>query len=216
MKRWILASNSPRRRELLNLFDHPFEVIPADVNEDQHRGESPLDYVRRLSLEKAAAIAAEESGLILAADTIVVCDGQVLGKPMDEDHARQILEQLRGRTHQVNTSITLIDTETSQREEAICCTDVTMRCYSDAEIDTYIATGDPMDKAGAYGIQNPEFHPAEKLSGCFASVMGMPLCHLYIVIRRMGFHADLEIDDRCQQHLNYECPVAKQILNQAL
>ena len=212
MKKLILASNSPRRRELIALFDWPFTVIPADIDESRLPEESPVQYVRRLACEKAQAIAAQENGLIVAADTIVADGDELLGKPLDEDDARRMLVQLRGRTHQVYTGIALIDTETGESFDDVCRTDVPMREYSDNEIEEYIATGDPMDKAGAYAIQHAGFHPVEELTGCYASVMGLPLCHLVVGFRQTGFSPTSELPNRCQALLDYQCPIFDDIL----
>lgn len=227
----ILASNSPRRSELLGLIGLPFEVQPADIDETQHAGEPPVDFVRRLACEKADAITARRHGLVVGADTIVVdreASGsrppehskgaahkggdKLLGKPADSSEARQMLQQLRGRVHLVYTGIAIIDTQSGRSYNDICLTEVPMRDYADAEIEAYIATGDPMDKAGAYGIQHAGFHPAENLQGCFASVMGLPLCHLMVGLRK--YESDLPggLPERCQAHLNYNCPVYRTIL----
>ena len=208
----ILASNSPRRRELVSLFGWPFTVIPADIDESRLADESPVEYVRRLACEKAQAIAARETGLVVAADTIVADGDELLGKPMDEDDARRMLVQLRGRMHQVYTGIAMINTETGESFGDVCRTDVPMRLYSDEEIEKYIATLDPMDKAGAYAIQHPGFHPVEGLTGCFASVMGLPLCHLVIGFRKLGVHPLEDLPIRCQNWLDYHCPVYAGIL----
>lgn len=208
----ILASNSPRRKELLALFDFPFTVVPADVDEHRRLGEPPVDYVRRLAREKAQAVAAIRKGLILAADTIVVDGDELLGKPIDDDDARRMLRQLRGRVHQVYTGIALIDTLTDQDFSDVCQTDVSMRTYAEAEMEAYIATGDPRDKAGAYAIQHPEFHPVNRLSGCYASVMGLPLCCLVKGFRHFGLEAPLDLPARCQALLDYECPDLKAVM----
>ena len=165
MTKLILASNSPRRKELLALFGWPFEVIPADIDESRKADEPAVDYVRRLAGEKAQAVAENHEGLILAADTIVVDGEELLGKPVDDTDARRMLIQLRGRTHQVYTGVALLNTATGESGNTICRTDVPMRDYSNAEIDAYIQTGDPLDKAGAYAIQHSAFHPVEKLTG---------------------------------------------------
>jgi MAF protein len=208
----ILASNSPRRRELISLFGWPFTVLPADIDESRKADESPIDYVRRLACEKAQAIAARETGLVIAADTIVADGNELLGKPVDEDDARRMLGQLRGRTHQVYTGIAVINTETGESVDDVCRTDVPMRQYSDEEIEQYIATRDPMDKAGAYAIQHPGFHPVEGLAGCYASVMGLPLCHLMAGLRKLGFQPVADLPARCQAWLAYDCPVFSSIL----
>jgi septum formation protein len=213
-KIWILASNSPRRRELLGLFQQPFRVNPADIDETEFPGESPDDYVCRLARTKAEAVAQEipNAPLIIAADTTVADGDEILGKPMDEKDAQRMLKQLRGRNHQVYTAIALINPETSQMVRDICTTQVPMRQYSDAEIDAYIQSGDPMDKAGAYGIQNKEFHPVENFSGCFASVMGFPACHLVRSLEKLNLSPKLQIDSACKQYLGYDCPIARQVL----
>jgi len=207
MKKLILASNSPRRRALLSLLDWQFEVLPADINEGRKSGESPANYVRRLAYQKAQAVANLRDGLIIAADTIVVDDDKFLGKPIDGEDARRMLKQLRGRVHQVYTGIALIDAQTDQSFVDVCRTDVPMRDYTDVAIDAYIATGDPMDKAGAYAIQHAGFHPVEGLTGCFASVMGLPLCHLTVGLRKLGFEVPGDLPEKCQQLLDYACPI---------
>jgi septum formation protein len=206
MKNLFLASNSPRRKELLSLFGWPFEVIPADIDERQLPGESPKNYVRRLANWKANAIAEKKNGLVIAADTIVVDGDDLLGKPVDDADARQMLVRLRGRTHQVYSGLAIIDTETGQSFNDVCCTDVPMRAYSDDEIDTYIATGDPLDKAGSYAIQHPGFHPVDELRGCFSSVMGLPLCHLAVGLRMFNLSIPDDLPKRCQALLDYSCP----------
>lgn len=215
MKKLILASNSPRRKELLSLLEWPFTVLPADINESRRAGEAPAHYVRRLACEKAQTIAARENGLVLAADTIVVDGDELLGKPADATEARRMLAQLRGRVHQVLTGIALIDTETGQTFEDVCQTDVPMRRYSDAEITAYIATGDPLDKAGAYAIQHAGFHPVAGLEGCFASVMGLPLCHLWVGLRQFGRMPPEDLPERCQHWLDYDCPIFEMILGRS-
>ncbi len=215
MKNLILASNSPRRKELLGLLGWPFEVIPADIDESRKPGEPPVEYVKRLASEKAEAIANQVDGLILAADTIVVDGDELLGKPVDESDARRMLMQLRGRTHQVYTGIALMDTETDEHYDSVCCTDVPMREYSDTEIEAYIATRDPLDKAGAYAIQHAGFHAVEGLRGCYASVMGLPLCHLAVGLRYFGIETPSSLPVDCQATLHYECPVFMEILGSA-
>lgn len=211
MKNLILASTSPRRKALFSLFGFPFKIIPADIDESRQSGESPSDYVSRLAWEKAHEVAEAHEGLVLAADTIVADGDELLGKPADEAEARRMLEQLRGRTHQVFTGIVLLDTETGDAYDDICRTDVPMRNYSDAEIDAYIATGDPMDKAGAYAIQHAGFHPVEDLEGCYASVMGLPICLLIPGLKRFGFEIPKELPQRCETYLDYRCPTLSKI-----
>ncbi|RMF81701.1 MAG: septum formation protein Maf [Chloroflexi bacterium] len=193
MTPFILASSSPRRRDLLTSLGVEFSIIKPQIDEGRLAGEAPLDYVRRLSREKAAIVAAQlsDSSVILAADTIVVLaadtigietDGAILGKPVDADDARAILRRLRGRVHHVCTALTMLKTgDDAQQLTEHICTAVTMRNYSDDEIESYIATGDPFDKAGAYAIQHPGFRPVASIDTCYTNVVGMPLC----VLKRM-------------------------------
>jgi septum formation protein len=210
MEKVILASNSPRRKELFSLFGWPFTVIPANLDETRLPLESPEGYVRRLALQKAGEVAMHEQGLVIAADTIVVDGDDLLGKPVDETDARRMLKQLRGRSHQVYTGIAITDSE--GKYNAVCLTGVPMRDYTDPEIEAYIASGDPMDKAGAYGIQHAGFHPVAGLTGCFASVMGFPLCHVVVGLRVLGFDVQEDIPEKCQRLLDYSCPVYGGIL----
>ena len=213
-RNWILASNSPRRRELLGLFQQPFQVLPADIDETEFPGEAPDDYVCRLAKSKAEAVAQEmpNTPLIIAADTTVADGNEILGKPLDQQDADRMLKQLRGRNHQVYTAISLLNPVTGHMVREICATQVPMRQYSDAEINAYVQSGDPMDKAGAYAIQNKGFHPVENFSGCFASVMGFPACHLARSLKKMNILSTVKIDDACTQYLGYDCPIARQVL----
>lgn len=214
MKNLILASTSPRRKDLFSLFGFPFNVIPADIDESLHSGESPAAYVLRLASEKAQKVAETSDGLVLAADTIVADGNELLGKPEDEEGAKRMLKQLRGRTHQVYTGIALVDSATGESYDDVCRTDVPMRAYTDAEIDAYIATGDPMDKAGAYAIQHSGFHPVEQLEGCFASVMGLPICHIVPGLRRFGLAIPDDMPERCEAYLDYRCPTLTKVVGQ--
>ncbi|HSS98435.1 MAG TPA: Maf family protein [Terriglobales bacterium] len=174
----VLASSSPRRKKLLSLTGLPFEVRPADINEDVHEKEEPQPYVIRLAEEKAAAVAHQIAGedvLVLAADTTVAQDGVILGKPADAIEAKKILTELRGRSHVALTGITIMRSSDGATLTDLAETQVPMRNYSNEEIDAYVATGDPLDKAGSYAIQNAQFHPVENMQGCFANVAGLPL-----------------------------------------
>lgn len=186
--------------------------MPADIDESRQPDESPVQFVQRLACEKAHIIAERKTGLVVAADTIVADGDELLGKPMDEDDARRMLVQLRGRIHQVYTGIALMDTCTGKSFNDVCRTDVLMRQYHDTEVEDYILTLDPMDKAGAYAIQHAGFHPVEGLTGCFASVMGLPLCHLMVGLRHLGFLPPDDLPERCQKALGYPCPVFTDIL----
>ena len=219
MTRFILASGSPRRRELFALFNVPFDIASADVDETPLDGESPAQMVARLSQVKASAVARQlvepDDALIIAADTTVSLDGVSLGKPVDRADARQMLCALRGRTHQVHTALTLLNTHTGRTLTDVATTDVPMREYGDDEVAVYIASGDPLDKAGAYAIQHNGFHPVADMRGCFANVMGLPLCHLARALRALGLEPSADIPVACQAHIGYDCPVFADILTGA-
>lgn len=209
----ILASNSPRRRQLLVLTGIPFVVSVADVDESQLPNEKPADYVLRLAETKARAVHAGTDQFVLAADTTVVDGPDILGKPGDETEAVAMLTRLRGHTHQVYTGIALLRASDGLLLKDLCVTDVPMRDYSDDEIRAYVVTGDPLDKAGAYAIQHPEFHPVARMDGCFASVMGLPVCHVILQMRKMGIQPDTDFFAGCETLLEYNCPVSNAILN---
>jgi len=170
-----LASGSPRRRELLAVLEYTFERVVTDVAEQQEAGEAPADYVVRLACEKAQAgvKVAPQDLPVLGADTIVVLDGQVLEKPRDEAHAAQMLAALSGRQHQVMTAIALADRQTHR--STLVVTDVTFRSLSAEDIQHYILSGEPMDKAGSYGIQGKGGCFVREIRGSYYAVMGLPL-----------------------------------------
>ncbi len=187
----------------------PFTCQPSDVDESPHPEEDPSSYVQRLALDKMCAAREHAPGnrVILAADTVVVDGGELMGKPADALQARSMLQQLRGRTHQVMTALALYDFASQQTALEVCQADVSMRFYSDKEIDIYIESGDPLDKAGAYAIQHRIFRPVENFRQCFACVMGLPLCHLAKGMRRLGFWPRVDIPAVCQANLEYACPI---------
>jgi septum formation protein len=211
---WILASNSPRRRALLGLFQQPFQVVPADIDETEYPGEEPAEYVCRLAKTKAQVVGLRfpNARLIIAADTTVADGEEILGKPVDPADASRMLKQLRGRNHQVYTAIALMVPGKSILEQELCLSQVPMRNYSDEEIGTYVQSDDPMDKAGAYAIQHKGFHPVEDFKGCFASVMGFPACHLARSLKKIGQMPAIKIDFACQRYLDYDCPIAELVL----
>ena len=211
--RLILASNSPRRRQLLALTGIPFIVSVADVDESRFANETPANYVLRLAENKARAIHVEPDQIILAADTTVVDGADILGKPEDKDEAVAMLKRLRGHSHQVFTGIALLRARDGLLLKDLCVTDVPMRDYSDEELDAYVATGDPLDKAGAYAIQHAEFHPVARMDGCFASVMGLPVCHVILQMRKLDLQPDTRFFAGCETLLEYNCPVSNAILH---
>ena len=209
----VLASNSPRRRELLALTNLKFVVSVADVDENPRENEPPAEYVLRLAESKARAVRANADQLILAADTTVVDGNVILGKPKDNEEASAMLTRLRGRMHQVYTGLALLRHNDGLLLTDLSVTDVPMRDYTDDEIRAYIATGDPLDKAGSYAIQHAEFHPVESLGGCHASVMGLALCHVTRMLRKMNVDPNADVPANCQKYLEYDCPVYGKILN---
>jgi septum formation protein len=215
----VLASNSPRRKQLLNVSGWEFLVLPAEIDERTLPGESPLAYVLRLAEGKArlAAGRAPQGAWIVAADTTVVdrtAQGEViLGKPADAAEAEAMLRRLRGRTHLVYTGLAVYRPQDDTLLTDWCATAVPMRPYTDAEMLAYIASGDPFDKAGAYAIQHAGFSPVEKLDGCYANVMGLPLCHLTRTLGRLGAQPLTDVPAGCQALLDFECPVFNQVLH---
>ncbi len=210
----ILASNSPRRKELLALGGKQFETRPADVDETPQPGETPPTYVKRLAIEKAQQVAADvaEDSIIVAADTTVVHGGRILGKPVDTAEAREMLLSMRAGKHDVYSGLALLRTSDEAILTDLAFSKVPMREYSDEEIEAYIESGDPFDKAGAYGIQNEGFHPVAGLAACYANVMGLPLCHLSRNLAKWDLAFSTEISEACQAHLGYDCPVFDEVL----
>lgn len=208
----ILASNSPRRRQLLALGGWPFSIQPADIDERELPGEAPEGYVLRLAEEKALAAnrrtdpRAPESAVI-ASDTTVALDGAILGKPADAAEAVEMLAHLRGRWHQVFTGIAVLRRADAVLRSEVCATDVLMRAYTDAEMRAYAASGDPLDKAGAYAVQHAGFHPVERVRGCYPSVMGLPLCRVTHLLDALGIPAGSGITHACQPEGDQPCEV---------
>ena len=192
-RRLVLASASPRRRHLVGAFGLPFDVAAADLDETPRPGETAEPLACRLARAKALAVAERHPGAaVLAADSVVTLDGRLLGKPADADEARGMLRALRGRAHQVITGLALAIRDAAPDDmarqatrapedgglawHASVETHVEMRAYSDEEIERYVATGRPLDKAGAYAIQDPGFAPVARIVGCYPNVVGLPLC----------------------------------------
>ncbi|MCJ7434558.1 MAG: Maf family protein, partial [Anaerolineales bacterium] len=162
---------------------------------------------------RAVAQTAQPDYIIIGADTAVVDSGDILGKPIDAAEAVTMLTRLRGHSHQVYTGIAALRVADGKLVTDLCNTDVPMRLYSDEEIESYALSGDPLDKAGAYAIQHPGFRPVEKLNGCYASVMGLPICHLVRSLRQLDISPTADVPVNCQTYLNYQCPVSGAILN---
>ena len=228
----ILASNSPRRKQLLALGGWEFCILAAEIDESVRPAETPQDYVRRLAEGKARAaleILADsecDQVLIVAADTAVIdwsdpspgepgspgLRGQtrrsaptILGKPRTAAQAEEMLRRLRGRTHQVLTGLAVLRASDQSLRSEVVTTDVPMRSYGEAEMQAYIASGDPLDKAGAYAIQHAGFHPVQDLQGCYANVMGLPVCHLTRLLASFGVYPTQVVPQNCQAALEYPC-----------
>jgi septum formation protein len=184
----VLASASPRRQELLRNARFVFKVHPAHINEDPLPGEIPEECAQRLAREKARAVLAQRhDDIILGADTIVVVDGKILGKPLDEADAASMLRQLSGRTHQVITGVCLAGRVPAVFEDVRSeTTEVTIARLSEAEIRDYIATGEPMDKAGAYAIQGVASRWIPRVQGCYFNVVGLPVALVSTMLRERG------------------------------
>lgn len=205
--RFVLASASPRRRELLALLGLPFDVRPVDIDEDAGRSRDAQIVARRLARTKAeAARLIEPEAPIVAADTIVSYAGTLLGKPRDADEARRMLRTLRGQTHDVVTAVALVPPGRRSILGRQPLTRVTMRDYTDAEIEASIARGDPFDKAGAYAIQDAAIRPVQRYEGCYCNVVGLPLWPLVEMLRK----SELPVEVTAEQLLPQcaACPLA--------
>lgn len=180
MRKFVLASQSPRRHELLRTLGIDFRIVIDNSPEMADLSKQPAEIVQELAQQKAKNVftQCQNGEIILAADTVVVFNGNVLGKPSDKDSARNMLSTLSAHTHEVYTGICIIDTECGKECTDYECTQVTFKKLTDYEIENYIFTGEPMDKAGAYGIQGLGALFVEKISGDYFNVMGLPLCKL--------------------------------------
>jgi MAF protein len=204
----------------LELLGLPFDVTLASVAESSRADEAPAALVARLSRVKAYAAQRQrtEHGMalpceiVIACDTAVALDDDILGKPSDPAAAFAMLRRLRGRSHAVYTAVSLLGMDTGRALTDVVRTEVVMRAYSDAEIAAYVASGDPMDKAGAYAIQHPGFHPVAELEGCYANVMGLPLCHLTRHLHARGLSPPHDTPAACQAHTARACEVYATIL----
>ena len=187
----VLASTSPRRRELLSQMGLEFSVVAPDVAEDPKDGESPGEMVERLALTKARGGAeSRTSGLVVGADSTVVLDGEALGKPRDPAEATDMLSRLKNREHQVVTGVAVVDAGCGSERVASMVSYVAMRDYSEEEVKAYVASGEPMDKAGAYAVQDPAFRPAARVDGCYTNVVGLPLCTLTDLLADAGLELE--------------------------
>ncbi|MDQ0049838.1 septum formation protein [Paenibacillus polymyxa] len=189
--RIILASTSPRRKELLEFLRLPFEVVPSHADESTPESWTPQQIVETLAARKAQAVVntvaqSQEAGLVIGSDTIVVLDGSVLGKPADHADAVRMLTALQGRTHRVYTGVACIHTGTGEMLVRHRQTEVTMKPLSQEQIVAYVNTGEPSDKAGAYGIQGMGATLVESIQGCYFNVVGLPLSLLSDMLSDFG------------------------------
>lgn len=209
-----LVSNSPRRREILTWAGWQLEKVCSNGDESILESEAPEQYVQRIAELKSRVELDTASGgdFIISADTIVVHHGKILGKPRDSTDAVEMLVAMRGGAHWVMTAIAIRHAGLEKAQLELCKSKVRMRAYSDEEMQTYVDSGDPLDKAGAYAIQDRGFHPAENFGGCMASVMGMPLCHLERLLRRSQDYEWTDWPSICQKKLEYTCPVTSRVM----
>lgn len=179
MCKLILASKSPRRRELLKLLGHPFQAAVSGIDENSIEGETPAQHVVRLSEQKARDVGSSlQNGIVIGSDTVVVLDGEIIGKPADPEEAAKMLMRLQGRTHNVFTGFALFDAGDGRLTSGFETTEVTLRKLTKDLIKQYIKTGEPLDKAGSYGIQGYGSALVTSIKGCYFTVMGLPLAQL--------------------------------------
>ena len=213
MVKFILASQSPRRKALLHLLNMPFDAIPAHADEDSIAITDPKLNVQETAVLKADIITNNRQSrddvreILIAADTTVAFAGEMLNKPKDEADANRMLSMMSGQQHEVHTGYVIRDLSNGKTVVNASTAVVTMRNYSQQEILDYIATGDPMDKAGAYAIQHPEFRPVAQLDGCFLNVMGLPLCALMIALQSFDIEVNVSETAVYQEHQKYLCPI---------
>ncbi len=197
-----------------------FRVVAPTIDERVRDGETPLETVLRLAVEKVKTVAERlrqmnslTAEVIITADTAVVVHGSILGKPTNAEEAVSMLRLLRGCTHQVYSGVAVYHPSQDLLLTDVCCTEVTMRSYTEEEIVQYVASGDPFDKAGGYAIQHPGFRPVKRLNGCYANVVGLPICHLTRMLNTVGIPPKSDVPNACQSSLGYKCPIYQEILH---
>ncbi len=204
----VLASESQRRREIIGALDSAVEIVPSGVDERSAiPGERAEDYVGSIAADKARVVSSNghSEALVIGADTSVVLDDRILGKPIDPAEAREMLTALRGRSHRVVTGVTVaLDGITAS---SVTSSDVAMRGYADAEMEAYIESGEPFDKAGGYAIQDRVFAPVSALSGCYLNVVGFPLCEVMRLMSEVGVDVKLKQGWRAPERCPSDCPV---------
>lgn len=213
----ILASGSPRRQQFLQQLGLPHRIVVADIDETPLPQEQPIALAHRLAEAKASAVAARlqqeprntqstpTQQVIIAADTVVALGDQLLGKPADGVEATAMLETLRDQTHHVHSSVCVWTLPSNKHATRVNSTAAQMRDYTDTEIAAYVATGDPLDKAGAYAIQHPDFAPVCALRGCISGVIGLPLGDLHELLARMDVDTTADLVPICESHTQFAC-----------
>lgn len=212
-KELILASSSPRRQAYLRELGLTFRVVPADIDETPQVNEDPIALAHRLASSKAQAVAQRlpqsTRAVIVAADTVVAMGRDLLGKPDDAADAIRMLRVMRDADHDVHSAVSVLEVVTgqnhTQQHTMVSTTVVRMRDYSDEEIAAYVATGDPLDKAGAYAIQHPAFRPAASIQGCLSGVVGLPLGVLRDLLGRVGIEIRQDVVAVCEAHTHFAC-----------
>ncbi len=210
MTELVLASGSPRRRELLSSLGLNFSIRTSDVDETPIPGESPAAMAQRLAQLKAQAVAdiLSKSGrraLVIGADTVVGKDAVIYGKPDDSADAARMLLELRGSWHQVHSAVCGVDSGSGRQQCLLNTTKVEMREYTEGEIADYVESGDPLDKAGAYAIQHPEFTPVRRIDGCITAVMGLSLIDLCTLLAEFGIRPECAIMELCEAQADFAC-----------
>lgn len=208
--RVILASGSPRRQQFLRELGVEFVVQVADIDETPFAAEEPTALALRLAETKARAVAARQAhtatpAIIIAADTVVALGKHLLGKPADAAEATHMLTLLRDREHEVHTSVSVLCWPSGEQQSYVNTTEVQMRNYSDADLAAYVATGDPLDKAGAYAIQHPDFAPVCALRGCMSGVIGLPLGDLRALLANAGVVITAPLAPVCRRQTTFAC-----------
>ena len=205
----ILASASPRRQQMLSWILPEFESLPADIDETPLPGEYPVPYCQRMALGKALHCSGSltEGSFVIGSDTTVYINHRILGKPRDEDHAEEMLKMLNNKEHLVCTAVAIGNLKDGKLRvlQSVSETVVRFRAMSRDEILDYVRSGDPMGKAGAYAIQNHEFHPVESIRGCYACVVGFPLCHVGALFHRFGYDTFPQIRSACAAGTGMRC-----------
>ena len=203
----ILASSSPRRKDLLALLGVPFEVIPPTSDENIRDQESPVDHVRRLAHDKACSVACRHSeSVVLGSDTVIEIDSQILGKPDNIEQAGKMLRQLRGRCHHVHTGLAMVSVGNQMEETRVESVKVWIKNFSDTELRKYLKTQDSLGKAGAYSIQGAGAHLIEKIEGDYPTVVGLPLWHTAKMLEQHGVLPSKSVEEiyRTKPYANWK------------